>query len=352
MAIAFAQNLGDLNTASGTSLSGTFGSPTVSGNQITVGDRIGATGRTVTVTDSKTNSYAAAKNQAQTLDGHELFVHYSPNIVGGASHQVTVSISGAATAIRVVLFEHSGLAVSSPVDQAVSSQANASQNLDSGAATTTQANELLFAVGAIGGGQAFTIGGGFGHQVGSPAGTSKKMSSGDLIVSSTGTYHGTFTVPNPDDWSCILVTFKAAGAGGGNQAVVPATIAGTSTMSGTVTAQKNLTPATIVGVSAVSAVVRSIDPVAPATITSTSTMAASVRSLDPVAPASVIGSSTLSVALVFKRAVGAAVITGTSVLGGTVSGGSAGTGHRHLAPSIVLTAAPAIAPKIAGRAFT
>lgn len=351
MGVAFAQNLGNLSTSSATSLSGTFGGSTVSGNAIAVGTRVGAQGRTVTGSDNKSNSYTQAKNQTFNT-GNELFIHHSLGISGGASHQVTMSISGAAASIRMTLHEETVTGGTLALDQINAGGAN-STTPNSGNVTTTVADEWIFGVAATDVDAGYTAGAAYGNLVASPStGGSGREASEDRIVSATGTYSAAFTISPGGDWGCAVATYKFTASGGSNKAVVPATIAGTSTMAATVIAQKTLTPATIAGVSAVSAVVRSIDPVTPATITSTSTMAAAVRSLDPVAPASVIGSSTLSVALVFKRAVGAAVITGTSVLGGTVSGGSAGTGHRHLAPSIVLTAAPAIAPKIAGRAFT
>lgn len=164
------------------------------------------------------------------------------------------------------------------------------------------------------------------------------------------------------------------GSGGSTKSIAPASITGTSTMSSTVQAKKNLTPATIAATSTMSSTVIAQKHLIPASITATSTMSSSIRKLAAVTPASITGTSTMSstitklgtdsilpaaitatstmsAALQFKRALGAALISGISTLGGTVTGGS-GAAHRHLAPSLVLTIAPAIAPVVGGRQAT
>ena len=216
MAIAFVQNLGNLSTGSATSLSGTFGSSTGSGNMIAIGSRIGATGRTVTGSDNKSNSYSQAKNQVQASDNHEGFAHYGLNISGGASHQVTISISGAAASIRMTLHEFSGIALSSALDQ-VNGAEGISTALNSGNVTTTQADELLFGVGTNGNERTFTAGASYLNLVTSPSGGTAKEAGENQIVSSTGTYSASFTIGTSDTWACIIATFKGA---------VAATVAG------------------------------------------------------------------------------------------------------------------------------
>lgn len=332
MAIAFAQNLGNLNTASATSLAGTFGSSTVSGNLIATGARIGATGRTVTGSDSKTNTYSQAKNQVQTTDGHEIFAHYAPNITGGASHQTTISISGAAASIRMTLHEYSGLATSTPVDQTSGNQGSAA-TLDSGAATTTQADELIFGVGSNASGFTFTAGTSFLNLVASPSGATAKQAGEDRIVAATGSYSASFTIPSGDNWACLMVTFKGAG-GGSTKPLTVATINATSAMSASVAKFAKIT-GTANATSNVTANVAKIALVKPGTINSTSTVSARVNKLAAIAatinatspvnatlsklgqkqivPASISATSTVSAAL--QRLAGiSASMTATSFL--------------------------------------
>lgn len=213
MALAFAQNLGNLSTGSATSLAGTFGSSTVSGNAIAVGARIGAQGRTVTASDNKSNSYSQAKNQTFNT-GNELFGHYALNVTGGASHQVTVGISGAAASIRFTIHEESGVATSSALDQS-NSGSGSSTAPDSGNVTTTVADEWIFGICATDTDVGFTAGASFGHLVMSPStGGSQREATEDRIVSATSTYSAPFTVSPTNDWGCIVLAFKAAGAGG------------------------------------------------------------------------------------------------------------------------------------------
>lgn len=217
MALAFAQNLGDLNTASGTSLSGTFGSSTVSGNMILAAARIGAQGRTQTFTDSKSNTWASPNPiELDFPSGNHLSVGYALNITGGASHQITCSISGAAASIRMVIWEESGVATASALDKtatlATSSEATP---VDSGTtAATTQADEWVFVVGAWDGSSTIAAGAGYGHLIGAPSGSAKKMGAEDKIVAATGTQNGTITVAaGLGTAGAAILTFKAATGG-------------------------------------------------------------------------------------------------------------------------------------------
>lgn len=215
MAIAFAQNLGDLNTASGTSLSGTFGSSTVSGNLILAAARVGVQGRTQTFSDNKSNTWASNPIELDHGVGNHLVVGYALNITGGASHQITLSISGAAASIRMVIWEESGIATASALDKTSTGTSAVEATVDSGAtAATTQADEWLFCAGSWDGSGTPTADAAYGHLIGAPSGTSKKMAAEDRIVSATGTYNGTFTVTAGfGQWGCAIVTFKAAASG-------------------------------------------------------------------------------------------------------------------------------------------
>lgn len=303
MAIAFAQNLGDLNTASGTSLSGTFGSSTVSGNMILAAARIGVQGRTQTFSDSKSNTWASPNGvELDHAIGNHVSVGYALNITGGAAHQLTVSISGAAASIRMVLWEEAGIATASALDKthtAIGNETDPSQP-DSGAtATTTQADEWIFCVAAVDGGGTITVGTGFGHLIGAPAGTAKKMSAEDKIVAATGTYNGGFTYgAGYGAWGCAILTFKGAGAGGSNQAVVPAAVNATS---------------------AVTASAQRLAAITPAAVTSSSPVTASLTALKQL-HAAVAATSTVTAAATRIASLQVAAVNATSSVGAAISG--------------------------------
>lgn len=296
MALAFAQNLGNLSTSSATSLAGTFGSSTVSGNAIGVITRVGAQGRTVTGSDNKSNTYAQAKNQTFNT-GNELFGHYALNITGGASHQVTISISGAAASIRLTLHEESGVATSSALDQTNGNFGN-STALDSGNVTTAQADEWIFGGGGLDGDQTFTAGTNFGHLAASPSGGGvQRQASEDRIVAATGTYSASFSIAGALDWGCIVLTFKAA-TGGSNKAVTPAAVNATST---------------------VTASLQKLAAVTPAAVTSSSPVTASLAALKQF-HAAVAATSTVTATATRIASLHAAAVNATSSVGAAISG--------------------------------
>lgn len=148
---------------------------------------------------------------------------------------------------------------------------------------------------------------------------------------SSGSVTHSFTISASDSWATTGVEVAAAG-GGSTKAIAPAAITATSAMSGAV---------------------QKLAAVKPAAITSTSAVSGTVTKLGTkaIVPAAITSTSTVSGVVVKLAAVRQAAITSTSFLSGAVGGGTGST-HRHLAPSLALTVALGIAPKIAGRAFT
>ena len=111
------------------------------------------------VSDSRGNSYVQA---GTTIAGTGLqqAIYYAKNIAAG-SNTVTVSFNQAAAYVDVRLLEYSGLDTTNPLD-ATAGAAGTSNSSDSGAATTTSANELIFGAGTTGGsfnaaGTGFTV---------------------------------------------------------------------------------------------------------------------------------------------------------------------------------------------------
>ena len=157
------------------------------------------------VTDSVGNSYALA---AGPLKGTALTqsIYYAKNILA-ASNSVTVTFSEAAAFPDVRILEYKGLNTTSPLDVTAGASGTSGSNavVNSGSATTTSANELIFGAGMTNG--AF-----------STAGTSFKAevitADGDIaedeVVSATGSYSSTASLGayGSQTWIMQMVTLK------------------------------------------------------------------------------------------------------------------------------------------------
>lgn len=206
MAIAFVQSTQGSGTV--TQLDLAFLSNNAAGNLIIVSARIGVNGRTITVTDSKGNTYT--QDKFQTASAVDLAIYSAKNIAAGAN-TVTCSISGAADSIRLAIHEYSGLATASPLDQVASATATGTA-ADSGATpTTTVADELLFACCATGSGRDLTAGASFTErEVVVQGAATERLLTEDRIVSATGAYNGLVTLGTSGLWCCAIATYKGA----------------------------------------------------------------------------------------------------------------------------------------------
>lgn len=220
MAIAFVQSV---SADAGVVLSAglAFVSNNTAGNAIITGVRYGAVGRTVTMSDSRSNTYAQAITGTGGVDG---FIHYASNIGAGAN-TVTATISGTpADTLRWAIHEYSGLAATNMLDQ-VNQGTGTSTTPDSGNVTTTVGNELVFGVLAanpVGATTTATAGSGYTIRENLLSGTQVKIATEDKILSTTATTSASFTYTASDQWECLIATFRmanphllsASGAGG------------------------------------------------------------------------------------------------------------------------------------------
>lgn len=193
----------------------TFNSSTVNANMLSVAARIGVIGRTLTVTDSKSNSFTQRANQPQTTDGHELITKDAVNIAGGASHQVTFAISGAAATMRVGIAEGAP-ANTNPWDAKNQAQADGTSAVSAGSVTNAQATAWLIVwfSCAGSGATAFTAGTGYTKREELVAGT-LKLGMEEKDVASIASYAGDATSNSPDNFSAVVKAYKVgAGAGG------------------------------------------------------------------------------------------------------------------------------------------
>ncbi len=185
---------------SGTTASLAFSKANTAGNLIAVyvvWDNSG----TAKVSDTSGNTYTAATARQSWGNNWSAQVFYAANILGGAN-TVKVTFGTAITSFGIMyLHEYSGLATVSPVDVSASA-AGTSASMSSGAVTTTQANDLLFAAGASDG--SVSKGTGF---------TSRLTGFGNLTedraVTTTGSYAGTAS-QSGSTWAMQLVAFRVA----------------------------------------------------------------------------------------------------------------------------------------------
>jgi hypothetical protein len=133
------------------------------------------------VSDSRGNTYTQAGTTV-TGTGLRQAIYYARNIAGG-SNTVTVGFNQAAAFVDVRILEYSGLDPTSPLD-VTAGAAGTSTSPNSGAATTTAANELIFGAGITSGG--FTgAGTGFTSRIITADGDIAEDAE-DKVVSSTG----------------------------------------------------------------------------------------------------------------------------------------------------------------------
>ncbi len=161
------------------------------------------TGVTVSsVTDTDMNSYTAIGTPIVLSGNGVLALYYAANVHQGVSkNTVTVTMSGTTSPIAMVA-EYSGLALANPLDASASSKGTSGTALDSGAATTANAHDLLVGVAAAG--ASVTAGSGFTLRVGANL---------DLIedreVTATGSYDATATLSSSNGWTMAVAAFKA-----------------------------------------------------------------------------------------------------------------------------------------------
>ncbi len=197
---AFVQG-GNTQVVSGTTASLAFPGANTAGNLIVayvVWDNTG----TVTVSDTKGNTYTAGTARQTWGNNWSAQVFYASNIAGG-SNTVKATFATAITSFGIVyLHEYSGLATASPVDVSATATGT-SASMSSGAVSTTSANDLLFAAGA----SANTVtapGTGFTTRL-----TGFGNLTEDRLAATTGSYAGTAT-QNGSSWVMQLLAFRPA----------------------------------------------------------------------------------------------------------------------------------------------
>jgi glucose/arabinose dehydrogenase/chitodextrinase len=205
---------------SGTTNNLAFSNATTRGNTIVVAVLWSNTGG-VSLSDNRGDAYAPATTPTTWGSGWSQQVFYAKNIVGGAT-TVTATFASAINNFGVMyVHEYSGLDKVNPVDVTKSATGTA-RSMSSGAVTTTNANDLLFAAASS---SASVNQGGAGYTTRSTAYGNRTQ---DRTVTMTGSYTATAT-QNGNAWVMQLVAFKAdAGTGDVAAPTVPSGLTATA----------------------------------------------------------------------------------------------------------------------------
>jgi hypothetical protein len=157
-----------------------------------------------TVTDSSGNVYQLAVGPTVQSGLATQSIYYAFNIVGAAANAntVTVTFNGSAAAADIRILEYSGIATTSPLD-VTAAAIGSSSFASSGAATTTNANDLIFGADLT---LDITLGAGSGF-------TSRVITvpdsdiAEDRIVTATGSYSATASV-SASPWIMQMAAFR------------------------------------------------------------------------------------------------------------------------------------------------
>ena len=214
MAIAFVQD--DLASGNSTSPTVAFGSSTTSGNLIVVALSIfNFTGTVDAVADDKGNTYS----NGPTLGGSGnplIAIFYVPNATGGASHDVTITLSGTFF-WSIWVGEYSGAATASVADGSNTNLGGGGTSHTTGSVTPTQDGDLV--IGAMTSNQGpgtWGAGGGWTLRGDNPSTSNQTLVTVEQVQGAAGAANPTITSVNSltNSFGATLA-FKAAGGGGG-----------------------------------------------------------------------------------------------------------------------------------------
>jgi hypothetical protein len=138
-------------------------------------------------------------------------LYRASNIASGSEH-ATVNLSGSVSG-KCDLLEYRGALTSSPLDQTATGQngSGASATLSAGPVTTTQANEIMVAIGRIDAATTLTPGTSFTLR--DSDGSSGSQSVGVIdytFTNSAGSYTATISAATSANWEIAFATYKTS----------------------------------------------------------------------------------------------------------------------------------------------
>jgi hypothetical protein len=188
------------------------------------------------VTDSKGNTYARAVGPTVQSGYASQSIYYAKNIAAATAgaNTVTVTFASAATSADIRILEYSGADPSNPVDVTVAASGNSATS-SSGAVTTTNATDLLFAANLVQTSATGPCSGFTKRLLTTPDGDIAE----DEMVKTTGSYTATAPLSPSGQWIMQMVAFRTPSGG-----TVPPMVTSVSPNSG---ATAGGTPVTITG---------------------------------------------------------------------------------------------------------
>ncbi len=214
--VAFGQTptLVQSNSAQGTNVSSlpvSFSSSNTAGNLIVASVRMATTTQTVTIADTVGNTYTSAVSQAQSTDGHQVFIFYAKNIKAG-SNTVTASFSASNAHAWLAVYEYSGLGTTTALDATAHASGSSTAPSTGSTSTTTVANELVFGACGLPYNYAGTVTAGSGYTLLQQNTSTSRAANEGRSVTATGAYAGTFSLSATANWSAAVATFATAPA--------------------------------------------------------------------------------------------------------------------------------------------
>jgi chitodextrinase len=190
----------------------TYASAQTSGNlNVVVVGWNDATAVVSSVTDSMGSIYTRAVGPT-AYSSLTQSIYYAKNIVGAAANANTVTVRFNVAAVNpdIRILEYRGLDLANPID--VTAAATGTNTLsNSGATTTTNANDLIFGANTV---AHTTVGAGTGFT--SRMITQDKDIAEDRVVSAVGSYSASAPINITGAWVMQMVAFKAASGGTGD----------------------------------------------------------------------------------------------------------------------------------------
>jgi hypothetical protein len=188
-------------------------------------------GTIASISDNVGDSFKLAQQHPTTASGYvgQISIYYVPSAVGGSTTiKATSTISSASTSVSLEAVEYSGINSTNPFDQTTSASGTSSTINGGTTATTTQANELIFAAGTFTNNSSYTLtaGSGFTYRGGNTNGSGyyTPVFVEDKNVYATGAYNATFSSSGSVTYQGAIATFRAAAAPTTVATIQPTTI--------------------------------------------------------------------------------------------------------------------------------
>jgi hypothetical protein len=232
----------------------TFSTQPTTGNTVIAGVVCyGPTGCTITsISDAFNNTYTkvgpTASYGGPTTNITNVALYCASVISSGSNFTVTATLSNSSGDSNLYIAEYSGASCS--VDQSASGSETDGTNtnvLQTSSATTTNAADLLVAVGGSSTGGTATAGAGYQLRQNGNSGTAEYGGLEDRTVAATGSYNASMTVAsNTTYWAMVMVALKGSANSG-----APPTVTSFNPTSGAAGASVTITGTNFSGATAV-----------------------------------------------------------------------------------------------------